>query len=333
MKRRGPPPFAPPPHGYGGYGGPPKDWDGYRPYGRRGDYPPSPRSYKRGRSNPPSRPIRTELFEFRLEKLVIGEYVAVHYSYYNLSAKHHAIESGENNEGEDRLRFYLKNSNNDDSKPDSIALTVKDGQQRIVIDASNIDSIELSQKTGHFHFKVNGEFKTQKLENANFIECEEDPSGGQLAVAKNFDCYVDMRNPITVPKDTEPNIQKWSSQTSRYREILRVLDADAPRTLEDVIADWAKSSPVGLASERLLFAKIQLKKDNRLFEIISTLAHAESAVGPAVDMLMSNFQETAEGKLTKEEVEDRVKSMIMALPESAILKSLDILWANESDKL
>jgi hypothetical protein len=88
-----------------------------------------------------------------------------------------------------------------------------------------------------------------------------------------------------------------------------------------------------LASERLLFAKIQLKKDNRLFEIISTLAHAESAVGPAVDMLMSNFQETAEGKLTKEEVEDRVKSMIMALPESAILKSLDILWANESDKL
>jgi hypothetical protein len=83
----------------------------------------------------------------------------------------------------------------------------------------------------------------------------------------------------------------------------------------------------------LLFAKIQLKKDERLFEVISTLAHAESAVGPAVDILMSDFKKTAEGKLTKEEMEDRVKSMIMAMPEPAILKSLDIIWANESDKL
>ncbi|KAI9288672.1 hypothetical protein BC943DRAFT_317122 [Umbelopsis sp. AD052] len=318
MKRRGPPPpFAPPPPGYG-YGAPPRDWDGYRPYPRRGDYPPPPRPYKRGRPMPPSRPIRTDLFEFRLEKLVIGEYTT---------------ESGEQNEGEDRLRFYLKDSSNDASKPDSIALTVKDGQQRIVIDASNIESIEISQKTGHFHFRVDGEFKLQKLENANFVECEEDPTGGQLAVVKEFDCYVNMKNPITMPKDTEPNVQKWSGETSRYKEIIKVLDADAPRTLDDVISDWARTSPVGLPSERLLFAKIQLKKDDRLFEIISTLAHAESAVGPAVDMLMSDFKKSAEGKVTKEEMEDRVKSMVMAMPEPAILKSLDIIWANESDKL
>lgn len=70
-----------------------------------------------------------------------------------------------------------------------------------------------------------------------------------------------------------------------------------------------------------------------MFEVISTLAHAESAVGPAVDMLMSEFKKSAEDKLTKEEIEDRVKSMIMAMPEPAILKSLDIIWANESDKL
>ena len=57
------------------------------------------------------------------------------------------------------MRFYLKDSSNDASKPDSIALTIKDGQQRIVIDASNIESIELSQKTGHFHLRVDGEFK------------------------------------------------------------------------------------------------------------------------------------------------------------------------------
>lgn len=69
------------------------------------------------------------------------------------------IESGENNEGEDRLRFYLKDGNNNDSKPDSIALTVKDGQQRIVIDASNIDAIELSQKSGTFNFKMDGTYK------------------------------------------------------------------------------------------------------------------------------------------------------------------------------
>jgi hypothetical protein len=73
------------------------------------------------------------------------------------------------------LRFYLKNSNNDDSKPDSIALTVKDGQQRIVIDASNIDSIELSQKTGHFHFKVNGEFKVA-------IDTETGPYGMETGI-------------------------------------------------------------------------------------------------------------------------------------------------------
>ncbi|CAO3657804.1 unnamed protein product [Umbelopsis ramanniana] len=317
MKRRGPPPpFAPPPPGYG-YGAPSRDWDGYRPYPRRGDYPPPPRPYKRGRSMPLPRPINN-FFEFRLERLVIGDYIA---------------ESGEQNEGEDRLRFYLKDSSNDASKPDSIALTIKDGQQRIVIDASNIESIELSQKTGHFHFRVDGEFKVQKLENANFVECDEDPSGGQLAAAKNFDCYVNMKNPITMPKDTEPTIQKWSGETSRYKEILKVLDADAPRTLDDVIAEWARTSPVGLPSERLLFAKIQLKKDHRLFEVISTLAHAESAVGPAVDMLMSEFKKSAEDKLTKEEIEDRVKSMIMAMPEPAILKSLDIIWANESDKL
>ena len=69
------------------------------------------------------------------------------------------IGSGENDEGEDRLRFYLKDNNNSDSKPDSIALTVKDGQQRIVIDATNIDTIELSQKAGHFHFKTDGNYK------------------------------------------------------------------------------------------------------------------------------------------------------------------------------
>jgi hypothetical protein len=36
-----------------------------------------------------------------------------------------------------------------------------------------------------------------------------------------------MKNPITMPKDTEPTIQKWSGETSRYKEILKVLDADA----------------------------------------------------------------------------------------------------------
>ena len=70
-----------------------------------------------------------------------------------------SIDSEENNEGEDRLRFYLKDSNNNNSKPDSVALTVKDGQQRIVIDASHIEGIELSQKTGYFQFKVDGTYK------------------------------------------------------------------------------------------------------------------------------------------------------------------------------
>jgi hypothetical protein len=59
------------------------------------------------------------------------------------------------------------------------------------------------------------------------VECEEDPSNGQLAIAKAFECYVDMKNPITMPKDTDQNVQKWSSESSRYREILNVLDADA----------------------------------------------------------------------------------------------------------
>jgi len=258
-----------------------------------------------------------DFFEFRLQKLVIGEYFA---------------ESGENDEGEDRLRFYLKNNNNSDSKPDSIALTVKDGQQRIVIDAANIDTIELSQKAGHFHFKTDGNYKVEKLENAKFVECDEDPSGGQLAAVKEFDCYVDMKNPITMPKDTDENIQKWSSESSRYKDILTVTDANAPRTLDDVITEWARTSPVGLPSERLLFAKMQLKKEEKLFEIISSLAHAESAVAPAVDILINKFRQFAEDRLTKVEIENSVKSMILAMPEPAILKSLDIIWANESEK-
>jgi hypothetical protein len=80
MKRRGPPPpgYAPPYHGHV-YGGPPRDYDGPRPYGRRGDYlPPDPRPYKRGRPNriPSPKPVRKDFFEFRLEKLIIGEYTA-----------------------------------------------------------------------------------------------------------------------------------------------------------------------------------------------------------------------------------------------------------------
>lgn len=105
-----------------------------------------------------------------------------------------------------------------------------------------------------------------------------------------------------------------------------------PRTLDDVIVEWARTSPVGLPSERLLFAKIQLKKEERLFEIISSLAQAESAVGPAVELLIKCFKRVAEDKLAKEEIESQVKSMIMSIPESAILKSLDIIWANESDR-
>ncbi|KAG2185036.1 hypothetical protein INT43_000949 [Umbelopsis isabellina] len=322
MKRRGPPPpgYAPPYHGHA-YGGPPRDWDGPRPYGRRGDYlPPDPRPYKRGKPTPiPSpKPVRKDFFEFRLEKLIIGEYSA---------------DTGENNDGEDRLRFYLKDSNNNDSKPDSIALTVKDGQQRIVIDASNIKTIELLQKIGHFKFTIDGNYKIEKLENANFVECEEDPTDGQLSNTETFECYVDKKNPITTARETEPNIKNWSSASSRFREILQVLDADAPRTLDDVINEWAKTSPIGLPSERLLFAKMQLKKGEKLTEIITTLAHEESSVGPAVDMLLKNFKQLAEDKMSQEELNVHIKSMIMAMPESAIAKSLDIIWAIESEKV
>lgn len=81
-------------------------------------------------------------------------------------------DTGENNDGEDRLRFYLNDSNNNDSKPDSIALTVKDGQQRIVIDASNIKTIELSQKTGHFKFTIDGTYKVRVIRIVLFVEIE-----------------------------------------------------------------------------------------------------------------------------------------------------------------
>jgi hypothetical protein len=40
---------------------------------------------------------------------------------------------------------------------------VKDGQQRIVIDASNIETIELSQKTGHFKFTIDGNYKVRVI--------------------------------------------------------------------------------------------------------------------------------------------------------------------------
>lgn len=103
--------------------------------------------------------------------------------------------------------------------------------------------------------------------------------------------------------------------------------------MDDVINEWAKTSPIGLPSERLLFAKMQLKKGEKLTEIITTLAHDESAVGPAVDMLLNNFKQLAEDKMSKEELNDQIKSMIMAMPESAIAKSLDIIWAIESEKV
>jgi hypothetical protein len=88
-----------------------------------------------------------------------------------------------------------------------------------------------------------------------------------------------------------------------------------------------------LPSERLLFAKIQLKKDEKLTEIITALAHEESSVGPAVDVLLKSFKQLAEDKMSEDEVNDHIKSMIMAMPESAIAKSLDIIWLNESEKL
>src|ERR1700761_3744490 len=78
MKRRGPPPvpYAPPLSGYS-YGGPPRDWEGSRPHPRRGDcLPLNPRPYKRGRPIHSPKPVRRDFFEFRLQKLIIGEYVA-----------------------------------------------------------------------------------------------------------------------------------------------------------------------------------------------------------------------------------------------------------------
>jgi hypothetical protein len=50
-------------------------------------------------------------------------------------------------------------------------------------------------------------------------------------------------------------------------------------------------------------------------------------------VLLKSFKQLAEDKMSEDEVNDHIKSMIMAMPESAIAKSLDIIWLNESEKL
>ncbi|RHZ83625.1 hypothetical protein Glove_89g96 [Diversispora epigaea] len=228
--------------------------------------------YKRPRMAP-VKPPRKPFFDFRLSKLIIGAFVL----------EKNGVEE---EKGDCRLRFYLNNANDPLSKQDAIAIAWNNGQTRIIFDIPNIHKITLTQKEGCFHISTTGEVQFEKLDqNGTYTISEEDPTSGHLSSNHDIICYVDMDNPVTQPKWTNQNIKEWTNENSRFRQILEVTDAEESKTFEDVVNSWARSSNHGLLSDRLLFAKVQLCKVDRLFEIITRLIRKESSLGPAIDGL------------------------------------------------
>ncbi|KAI9023786.1 hypothetical protein CLU79DRAFT_117585 [Phycomyces nitens] len=260
------------------------------------------------------KPARKGFFEFRLEKMTMGDYVA----------------ESDVDKGESRLRFYLNNEADPESKPDSIAIIVQDGLIRFVILAEDIESISLTQKAGIFSIKINGQYKVEKLENANFVQGGDDPSNGQLGIVKEISCVVDMRNPITQPKWTKDNIDDWTNSSSRFRQILDVKDADEPRTVKDVFADWARTSSIGLPSERLLFAKVQLNKLDRLCEVLEWVGET-ATLGTTFHAMLELVKSLAESaNVSKEDLSTRLQPVVLSVPEPQLMRVLDSLWASEN---
>ncbi|KAG0174679.1 hypothetical protein DFQ28_005277 [Apophysomyces sp. BC1034] len=284
---------------------------------RHDDNPPTSNSpRKRTRLFPAPKPSRKSFFEFRLEKFTIGNYVS----------------ESDGIKGEDRLRFYLRNHADAESKPDAIALIVQNGNLRFHIEVENIKSIQLAQKTGLFDICINDQYKIEKLENANFSEGGDDPSEGQLAETKRIQCHVDMQNPITQPKWMQDNINDWTDESSRFRQIVLVTDADAPRTMEGVFAEWARTSPIGLPSDRLLFAKVHLNKLDRLFEILMLLGEEEYLYTPMEGLIQLVKTLAKKADVPKDELKSMLHPVILSIPEYKLMRTLDIMWKSEANE-
>ncbi|RUP43234.1 hypothetical protein BC936DRAFT_137448 [Jimgerdemannia flammicorona] len=174
--------------------------------------------------------------------------------------------------------------------------------------------------------------ETERLENAAFVPSTDDPSGGQLAEARRLELIVDMDHPVTQPKWTKENIEEWTNESSRFRSILEVIDAEAPKSLDDVFDNWARTSTIGLLSDRLLFAKVQLPRLERLFEIVTRLVRKESSLGPAIDGLLALVRQLADRAppLSREELEKLIRPVVMAIPEYLVLRAVDGMWKNEA---
>ncbi|RUS28245.1 hypothetical protein BC938DRAFT_482111 [Jimgerdemannia flammicorona] len=174
--------------------------------------------------------------------------------------------------------------------------------------------------------------ETERLENAAFVPSTDDPSGGQLAEARRLELIVDMDHPVTQPKWTKENIEEWTNESSRFRSILEVIDAEAPKSLDDVFDNWARTSTIGLLSDRLLFAKVQLPRLERLFEIVTRLVRKESSLGPAIDGLLTLVRQLADRAppLSREELEKLIRPVVMAIPEYLVLRAVDGMWKNEA---
>ncbi|CAG8731327.1 5181_t:CDS:2, partial [Acaulospora morrowiae] len=273
--------------------------------------------YKRPRMAP-VKPPRKPFFDYRLSKLAIGTFVL----------EKNGIEE---EKGDCRLRFYLNNSNDPLSKQDAIAITWNNGQTRIIFEIPHVHKIALTQKDGYFQISTDGVAQFEKLDqNGTYVISEEDPTYGQLTTNHAIDCYVDMDNPVTQPKWTHQNINEWTNENSKFRQILEVTDAEMSKTFEDVVNSWARTSNHGLLSDRLLFAKAQLCKVDRLFEIITRLIRKESSLGPAIDGLTVIIKDLAEKcHLEHEELEKMIAPVVNTIPEYLILRALEAMWKAE----
>lgn len=97
-----------------------------------------------------------------------------------------------------------------------------------------------------------------------------------------------------------------------------------------MVNSWARTSTHGLLSDRLLFAKSQLCKVDRLFEIITRLIRKESSLGPAIDGLTAIIKDLSQRCcLESDELEKMVAPVVNTIPEYLILRALEAMWKAE----
>ncbi|KAI9592696.1 hypothetical protein BDF19DRAFT_201847 [Syncephalis fuscata] len=139
---------------------------------------------------------------------------------------------------------------------------------------------------------------------------------------------VDRAQPITAPKATEECIRRWSAANSRFRKVLEVTPGvEPPRTLKDIIDDWARSSGHGDRGDRLKFGRVHLFTSDRLLELLRRSLRKDSQASIAFSGLVSLVQTLSErATVVDPELREMVRPVVERLPEAAIFRVAELMW-------